>query len=101
MKHVLLLFILFTTSFALQAQKSSKIDLSVYPNPAVEYISVQDDNDVVGKIVVFNLVGKKMKSFEISKGDSYYVADLPKGMYLVQILDHNSKLLTTQRVNKR
>jgi hypothetical protein len=101
MKHVLLFLIFFTTSLALSAQKSSKIDLSVYPNPAIEYISVHDDNDVVGKMVVYNLVGKKMKTFEFSKGEAYYVADLPKGMYLVQILDHNSKILTTQKVNKR
>jgi Secretion system C-terminal sorting domain len=101
MKHVLLIITFFTTSFALQAQKSSKIDLSVYPNPATEYISVQDDNEVVGQMLVYNLVGKKMKTFEISKGESYYVADLPKGMYLVQILDRNSKIITTQKVNKR
>jgi hypothetical protein len=35
------------------------------------------------------------------KGDTYYVADLPKGMYLVQIQDRSRKTLTTQKVDKR
>ena len=101
MKHVLLIAFLSIFSIALRAQKAAKVDLSIYPNPATEYITVQDDNEVVKQVLVFNLVGKKVKTFDFVKYENYNITDLPKGMYLVQIIDKSSKVLNTQKLNKR
>lgn len=101
MKQLLLSFAFVLVGTALGAQSNSKPDLSVFPNPATEYISVQDKNDAVGFLAVYNLVGKKVKEFEFVKGEQYYIADLPKGMYLVQILDRSKHNLTTQKIEKR
>ncbi len=101
MKRILLVSAFLLIVAAIQAQTSLKPDLSVFPNPATEYISVQDKNDVVGNVYIFNLVGKKVKDFEFVKGEQYYIGDLPKGMYLVQILDRNKRGLTTQKIEKR
>ena len=101
MKKILLSFAFVLVGVALGAQNNSKPDLSVFPNPATEYISVQDKNDAVGFLSVFNLVGKKVKEFEFVKGEQYSIADLPKGMYLVQILDRGKRNLTTQKIEKR
>jgi hypothetical protein len=103
MKQILLVFaFVLVGAAALTAQQSnSKPDLSVFPNPATEYISVQDKNDAVGFVSVFNLVGKKVKEFEFVKGEQYPVGDLPKGMYLVQILGRSKNTLTTQKLEKR
>ena len=96
------MFIFLLCVVAVQAQNASKADLSVYPNPTTEYISVNDNNsDMIGHLVVFNLVGKKVKEFDYVKGETYYVADLPKGMYLVQIQNRNRDVLKTQKVDKR
>lgn len=83
------------------AQTNSKPDLSIFPNPATDYISVQDKNDAVGFISVFNLLGKKVKEFEFIKGEQFYIADLQKGMYLVQIQDRSKRNLTTHKIEKR
>lgn len=101
MKHFLpsLFFLLF--GLALNAQNSSKANLSVFPNPTSDYISVNDANDEVGFVVVFNLVGKKVKEFEFEKGESLFIADLPKSMYLVQIQDRKRQVIKTQKVDKR
>jgi hypothetical protein len=101
MKEILLTFAFVLVGVALRAQSNSKPDLSIYPNPVTEFISVQDKNDVVGFLVVYNLVGKKVKEFEFAKGEQYSVAELPKGMYLVQILDRSRRNLTTQKIEKR
>jgi hypothetical protein len=79
--------------------KQTKV--SVYPNPATSFISVnQADN--VKQIAIFNLVGRKLKSFEdIVKDQQYDVSDLPNGMYLVQVIDNSNKIITTQRISKR
>ena len=77
-----------------------KVELRVFPNPATDYISITD-NDVVSKITIYNLVGKEMKTFEALDQERYYVGDLPRGMYLVQMRRQDDKIITTQRVNKR
>lgn len=102
MKHFILVFaMVLAGSAALQAQNRSKADLSVFPNPTTDFISVKDNNDAVGFIAVFNLVGKKVKEFEFVKGEQYNVADLVKGMYLVQIMDRSKRALVTHKIEKR
>lgn len=76
------------------------MDVQVFPNPASDYISVSN-GDAVSKIMVFNLVGRQMKAFDAADGDKFFVGDLPRGMYLVQLLGNKEQILTTQRVNKR
>ncbi len=114
MKHTLplLLFFLFSltvaysqTSFSdrLNIRSSGepdKVELHIFPNPAIDYISITD-NDVVSKITIYNLVGREMKTFDAIEQERYYVGDLPRGMYLVQLRRQDDKIITTQRVNKR
>ena len=85
--------------FAQTAPKGA--DLSVYPNPASETISIMDANQVIASFEVYNLVGKKVKSFDFRHEESYDIADLPKGMYLVRIFDKNGLVLTTKKFDKR
>lgn len=102
MKHLVLLFAFLIVSLAtLTAQNTAKRDLSVFPNPTTEYISIQDNNDAVGHLAVYSLVGRKLKEYDYTKGEQYSIGDLPKGMYLIQILDRSRQLLTTQKVEKR
>lgn len=101
MKQPLLVFLFLIAAVALRAQNSSRPELSVFPNPATENIAVQDNADAVGQVVVFNILGKKVKAFEAAKGENYYVGDLNKGVYLVQLLGHNKQILKTQKIEKR
>ncbi len=89
-------------SFALRAQSAGKGVLSVYPNPATDFIALSENADPsVAYLAVYNLVGKKVKDFEYVRGDHYSVSDLPKGMYLVQIQDRQRRTLSTQKMEKR
>ncbi len=101
MKQTLLVLLFLLSALALRAQHSSRPDLSIYPNPVTEYLNVQDQSDAVGEVVVFNLLGKRVKTFEASKGENYYVGDLTKGVYLVQLVGRNKQTMKTQKVEKR
>jgi len=80
---------------------SKQTKISVYPNPATDFIAVNKDENVK-HIAIFNLVGRKLKSFnDVVKDQRYDVSDLPSGMYLVQIIDFSDKIVTTQRISKR
>lgn len=112
MKKTLLFsfFILFAANLSfsqslsdrLDVKTSEKVDLQIFPNPFTSYISLGENaTGLVGKILVFNLVGRQMKKFDFVNGEKYYVGDLPKGMYLVQLLGTKGKILRTKRVSKR
>lgn len=81
-------------------QTVTETNLQIFPNPAVNYIGVSE-NSSVERIVVYNLVGRQMKTFPAADGEQYYIGDLRKGMYLVQLLGANSKVIKTQRISKR
>jgi len=74
--------------------------LKIFPNPASTFIQLKTATGV-NAIVIYNLVGRKIKKFIAEKGKSYPIEDLPKGMYLIQLVDTQDKVLTTQRMSKR
>ncbi len=100
MKKILLasIFAMFST-FA-TAQTAQRADVSIYPNPASHYIEVNNFT-VVRQVNIINMTGRKMRVFDIYNDDRYDISDLPNGMYLVQIVGKNNRILTTQRLNKR
>ncbi len=80
---------------------SDKPTFSVYPNPAIDYINIEDRSKVIREVVIYNLVGRKIKSFKRSANDRYDVSDLQKGLYLVQMIGDAGEIFTTQRINKK
>ena len=105
-KNILFIFLLIFTVNILSAQAEKKNALvaypsvSVFPNPASDYITVNNE-EAVKTIYVFNLLGRKMRNFEVEKGERYEIGDLPNGLYVIQLIDKNNKVLTTQRLTKR
>ena len=76
-------------------------NISIYPNPATHFISIDNDENVK-EISIFNLVGRKLLYFnDVKKNERYDVTSLPSGMYLVRIVDHSNKIITTQRISKK
>jgi hypothetical protein len=74
---------------------------NIYPNPATEHIMVQDPNNEVKFIEVYNIVGKKISEFTINNASGKYdVSDLQRGMYMIRMLDRNRNIIRTQRVSK-
>ena len=75
--------------------------IKVYPNPATHYIMLSKVQ-AVRKIKILSLIGNAIKTYKVQAlEEKYDVADLPNGLYLVQLLDYKNKVITTQRLNKR
>ncbi len=105
MKKKLLLYLFCLISLTAVAQAERKADwkapsVSVFPNPASDFITVTND-DVVKNIFVFNMVGRKIKTFDIVKGERYEITDLPDGLYVIQLISRNNKVMTSQRLTKK
>lgn len=80
--------------------KNKKLKISIFPNPASDFIQLENGAKV-NQILVYNLVGRKMKTFKAVEDEKYDISALPHGMYLVQLVDKSKKIITTQRINKR
>lgn len=109
---LVILIFSFSFHFTLQSQSASKAttinssktasktNLKIYPNPASNFFKLKEVSGVTS-IIVYNLVGRKIKQFQTHKNKAYTITDLPKGMYLIQFLGLEGKILTTQRLSKR
>lgn len=74
-------------------------NLRVYPNPTRNIFQVSD-NEIVGRVILFNLLGRPLKSYPYVPGDLYRLDELPKGTYLVQLQDREGRVLVTRALNK-
>jgi len=72
---------------------------SVFPNPAVDYIQIQDGADVK-YIEIHNALGRKVLDFNVVNSSRYDIGDLARGMYMVRMLDRNRNIIRTQRISK-
>ncbi|MCP4442101.1 MAG: T9SS type A sorting domain-containing protein [Aureispira sp.] len=73
----------------------------VYPNPAIEYFMLDNSDNNVRHLEVYNIIGRKLLNFSVKhNGEKYDVSNLPKGMYMVRMLDTNGNIIRTQRISK-
>lgn len=83
---------------ALTAQEQAP---NLYPNPVTEFMRLQDDYSRVKHIEIYNVVGRKLQSFSVNySGQKYDVSHLPRGIYMVRMMDEQGAILRTQRISK-
>ena len=105
---LLLLFFVLGLSLSVSAQVSIRpgsqatvqTEMRVYPNPATDNFEISATDQVM-LIRVFNLVGREVKKYVYEKDQQYYVGDLPRGMYLIQMIGANNEAIITRRLNKK
>jgi hypothetical protein len=74
--------------------------IRIFPNPASDYISMSR-NTVVRQIWVSNILGKRIKSFNVSYPSRYDISDIPDGIYMVSLIDSKGSIFKTLRLSKR
>ena len=78
----------------------SKQKIKAYPNPAQNYIELTN-NSIVDQLVVYNVVGRKVKTFQAANGKKYDIGELPDGLYLVSLMNNEEGIIKTIRMSKR
>src|SRR5690606_41771838 len=70
---------------SLAVEEESLIDLSIYPNPVKEVLTLNTSGEVVGKIAtVFDLNGKKILNVKLNN-NSLDVSSTAPGMYMLRV----------------
>ncbi len=78
----------------------SRPRFTVFPNPASEYFEVSG-NERIDQVVLYNLVGRTVKTFQAFDNRRYFINDLPDGLYLVSFVSLQKGVLRTARLSKR
>ena len=72
----------------------SRGDLSIYPNPATEYIQVEGDELASGaRIVMYNVSGRMVMNQVLHRGGRIPVSHLSEGIYVIRLVQ-GSKVKT-------
>ncbi len=79
--------------------------VSVYPNPASNFIYLNVLDPKVTDITVVNVIGKKIGQYQIEATTPnpmrVPIDNIAKGVYLLQFTDANGKLMGVKRVTKQ
>ena len=87
--------------------KMAEVDMSIFPNPASESITVSFDKPTsLKKIYIYDITGKLIQSLNMDTGQdvgTYLlgVQDLPTGSYFVRTIDSEGKQSQQQMAIKR
>ncbi len=82
------------------AREASGARLAVFPNPTTEYFELRGAEGV-DQVVLYNIIGRQVRSFRAEPGKRYYIGDLPNGMYLASLASRKKGVLKTFRLSKR
>jgi bilirubin oxidase len=93
----------FSNSSGIENVSKHELDYSLYPNPATArvYVQFNELNNEVYYITVINSIGRTVMMLpqpEIQKGID--ISSLAKGIYFVQLMDRNTKSITTKKFIK-
>jgi hypothetical protein len=92
-----------TYYFNTEPSNTEEIDrqaINVYPNPVQNGLFSIDGIEQATGIEVFNLTGQRVKTFTYNPGRWYNVEELPRGTYLVRLVDGQSQELVTKLLYK-
>ena len=91
---------LFTSTTATREFLKSGSSVRIYPNPTTDYFMLSDNSDVVERVIIYNIIGRQVKSYKAIDNFKYTVNDLPEGIYIIRLLNNSSNTVKTIRLNK-
>ena len=73
---------------------NNKTSINIYPNPAKDYINIDLNNEIKGKITIVNQLGQVVKEMNIDgKEITIDVEDLTSGVYFINVSNQKMKFL--------
>ena len=91
---------LFTTTTNTREISKNNSSFKIYPNPTTDYFMLNNDGEVINRVVIYNIIGRQVRSYNVVDNYKYYVNDLPEGLYIVRLLNNSGNTIKTIRLNK-
>lgn len=75
-------------------------DFKVYPNPTNATITIQSSSDI-GRVTIRDIHGRQVRSIaNVMDSGKISLEDLPAGVYLIQLIDHDNTITIKRLVKK-
>lgn len=93
-------FFVSTTNDVLGTTNVKATEVSIYPNPAKTNVTIQLGQNNKGKVAIYDLSGRVVKTSELTQGASEInVSNLPKGVYIFKI-ETGNKTITKKAIKE-
>ena len=79
--------------------KTIPVEIKLFPNPVDDEFRIKI-NQEVGFVTIYNILGKEVSKFRSSADQTYSVASLKRGIYIVRIFDKKEQLIKALRMSK-
>lgn len=85
---------------AVSKKNIDKESIRIYPNPASEFVKVQNAESV-DYLKIYNILGVEVKSYKVAPQDSFDIHDLPNGLYFAQLVNKEAEIIKSVRFYKK
>src|SRR5690606_21411635 len=75
--------------------------IKVYPNPTQDFISIDNSENLVSEIELYNVSGKMVMSGNLNGSDRISIQEFPAGNYILKLIDSNANIVSTNLVVKQ
>lgn len=73
--------------------------ITVYPNPTSDNLYISNPSNQELEITILSSIGKQIKSLQVNQGTTHVdLSGMPKGIYLVRMMNKTSKTIQTNKV---
>jgi hypothetical protein len=80
-------------------QNNSSNLISIYPNPAKNQITLNNENSSIFNATLINMLGQKIRTFEVENGkNSIDISALSDGIYFINICDKNNMIASKKLI---
>lgn len=80
------------TGYMASITEEEMIELSVFPNPAIDYVQINAGGDVVNQVSIFNVNGQRISTVVNPNENTIDVSELPSGTYILEVSTVNGGL---------
>ncbi|MCX6231927.1 MAG: T9SS type A sorting domain-containing protein [Bacteroidetes bacterium] len=84
----------------IEVNNPSKTEITIFPNPAIDYITIQGLSSTVNYIQITDAYGKIVKQSNFSSSSKINLENISKGLYCI-LLYENNKLLKSIKFLKK
>ena len=81
-----------------QKVKEENLNFKIYPNPTSDYFMLEGDG--IDKVVIYNIIGREVRSYKVTEGAKFTVSDLPEGIYIVRLITAAGLPVKTIRLSR-
>ena len=83
---------------AKQKVKEENLNFKIYPNPTSDYFMLEGDG--IDKVVIYNIIGREVRSYKATEGTKFTVSDLPEGIYIIRLITAAGLPVKTIRLSR-